>query len=157
MGSKHEINLVVAFSAGCYYPAKANLASATDVLKTVARRHAMVSWVFAASLAWLSLSAPSEFGPIPPLAPSRIVGELPDGAQKVVGRVLGRLVFEGMPLGRVRWLLGEHQPHLKPLPTGGVVGGVCFGRFDYVDYGLSIDFMSGMDGILRVRRVSRTP
>jgi hypothetical protein len=117
----------------------------------------MVSWALAAIVAWLSLLPANESGPTSSLTPGGIVGGLPDSPRKLVGRVVARLVSEGIPLERVRWLLGEHQPRRKPLPTGGLVGGVRFTRFDYADYGLSVDFVSDSDGVLRVSRVSRDP
>ena len=117
----------------------------------------MVSLVILVQIAWLTLPPPNEFGALPPFAPGPLLARMPDGPRRAVGRALGQLVQEGMPLGQVRWLLGEHQPHLKPLPTGGLVGGVRFTRLDFADYGLSVAFLSGWDGVLRVSEVDRTP
>ena len=117
----------------------------------------MVYLVIAVQMAWLSPAAPNEFEALSPFAPGTLLARMPDHPRRAVGWALGQLVQEGMTLGQVRWLLGEHQPHLKPLPTDGLAGGVRFTRLDFADYGLSVAFLSGGDGVLRVSGVERTP
>src|SRR5262249_9770611 len=117
----------------------------------------MVSCVIAALAAWFALPQPEVFWPLPPLSPGNIVARMPDVPRRAIGWGLGQLVGDGMPLGRVRWLLGEHQPHMRPRPNWGLVGGVLITRFDYADYGLSVAFLSDQDRVLRVSGVYRTP
>jgi hypothetical protein len=116
----------------------------------------MGAWMLAVFATWLSSLPAEDFGVIPPWSPGRILAGLPDTPRREVGRTLGWLVQEGMPLARVRWLLGEHQPRLKPLPTSGLIGGIRFAQFDYGDYSLSVSFCDGAGGVLRVSAVSRS-
>lgn len=117
----------------------------------------MGAWVFASCVAWLCSYSRDEFGTLPPLAPGRLLAGLPDGPRRTAGRVLGRLVLPGLSLGQVRWLIGEHQPRLKPLPTVGLVGGALFARFGYENYGLSVTFLSDAAGVLRVGGIVYNP